>query len=138
MRNRLLVGLLAFASLAGCGGDATAPATPVVQDTTHVVRDTTHTVAPLPDIIVENNDFAPSNQTVTVGQTVTWKWSSCSPDDMYGYAGTCVSHGVVFADGTGSDIQSGGNYTRSFAAKGSYPYHCPIHGAAMSGTITVQ
>jgi plastocyanin len=129
--------MAALALIASCGGDTTAPpsTTPSVKTdtTTHVVTTPTANV-----VMVENNDFSPANQTVSVGQSVTWQWDTCS-SDPYGYGGaTCVSHGVVFDDGTASEVQGSGSYNRTFAAKGTYPYHCPIHGSSMSGTITVQ
>jgi plastocyanin len=90
-------------------------------------------------VTVGNNDFAPGSLSVTAGQTVTWTWDACTGNDPYtGQPGTCVTHGVTFDDGAHSDLQSQGTYSRTFAAKGSFAYHCPVHGAAMSGNITVQ
>lgn len=90
-------------------------------------------------VTVGNNDFAPGSLSVTAGQTVTWTWDACTGYDPYtGQPGTCVTHGVTFDDGAHSDLQSQGTYSRTFATKGSFAYHCPVHGAAMSGTITVQ
>jgi plastocyanin len=67
---------------------------------------------------------------------VTWTWNSCSSD---GYGGTtCVAHSILFDDGTASGSQSDGSWARTFTTAGTYKYHCTIHGAAMSGTITVQ
>jgi len=90
-------------------------------------------------VTVENNSFAPGALSVSPGQTVTWTWDACSGTDPYtGQPGTCVSHGVTFDDGTASGLQQQGTYTRTFATAGTYRYHCPVHGTAMSGTITVQ
>ena len=38
-------------------------------------------------------------------------------------------------DGIASGTQSSGTFQRTFSAAGAYPYHCTIHGAAMSGTV---
>ena len=75
------------------------------------------------------NTFTPPTVTIQAGQSVTWRWVT-------------GSHSIVsdstpqpFAD---SPIQSSGQFTASFAAAGSYPYHCGIHGTMMTGTIVVQ
>ena len=51
-----------------------------------------------------------------------------------------VIHTVTFdADTTiMSAFQSSGTYARTFTVAGTYPYHCSIHGKAMTGVITVQ
>ena len=65
-----------------------------------------------------------------------WAWNSCTGDAYSGQ--TCVSHSVTFDDGVTSPTQDQGTFSRIFNAAGTYNYHCSIHGAAMSGTITVQ
>jgi plastocyanin len=87
---------------------------------------------------VTNNAFTPASLSATPGATVTWTWNSCTGGDGYGYGQTCVAHQIVFDDGASSDEQSSGSYQRTFAAAGSYPYHCKIHGTAMSGTVVVK
>ena len=77
------------------------------------------------DVTVGDNFFSPSATTVPVG-SVTWTWSGS------------MSHNVTFDDGNASPTQASGTYTRRFSAAGTYSYHCTIHGAAMSGTITVK
>lgn len=88
------------------------------------------------EVIVSNDQFTPSTLTVPVGTTVNWTWDACS-GDLYGTQ-TCTNHQVGFDDGPTSQLQSSGTFTRTFAAAGTYPYHCLVHGVAMSGTITVQ
>ncbi len=93
------------------------------------------------EISVQNNAFSPVTTTVAPGSTITWTWNSCTGD---GYGGTsCVDHSIVFEDGgpSGSGIQSAGSFSKTFAAAGSYGYHCSIHGTAtsgMRGTVKVQ
>jgi plastocyanin len=85
--------------------------------------------APEGDILVENNTFDPSSLEVAQGASVVWAWSSGG-----------VTHNVTFDDGEQSGNRSDGTYTRTFAAAGSFPYHCTIHGSAtsgMRGSITV-
>ncbi len=89
--------------------------------------------------MVTNNAFTPTDLSVARGVTVTWTWDSCSGGGTYGSTETCVAHDVVFDDAAaGSGSQSGGTFTRTFSAAGTFPYHCAIHGAAMSGKVVVQ
>ena len=75
------------------------------------------------------NSFTPSTVTIQAGQSVTWNWVS-------GFH-SVVSDSMpkAFADSPG---QASGQYTVMFATAGTYPYHCGIHGAMMTGTIVVQ
>jgi plastocyanin len=75
------------------------------------------------------NQFSPSTVTIQAGQSVTWNWVS-------GF------HSVV-SDSTpqawaDSPAQASGQFTVMFPTAGSYPYHCGIHGAMMTGTVIVQ
>ena len=109
----------------GGGGDSSGPPPPPVGNTP----------PPAGGITVQNNSFSPSSKTVAPGTTVEWAWNSC----VGGYDGeTCVAHSVTFDDGPTSALQERGSYSRTFAAAGTYGYHCSSHGAAMSGTIAVQ
>lgn len=91
-------------------------------------------------VTVVNNAFTPAATTVAVGTRVTWTWNTCSGGDGYGGGQqTCVAHDIVFDDGApGSGVQSSGTFGRTFSAAGTFPYHCSIHGTAMSGKVTVQ
>lgn len=79
------------------------------------------------EVRVANNFFDPASRTVAAGTTLTWRWSAGS-----------VMHNVTFSDGPASSTQSSGTYQRTFDATGSFAYLCTIHGAVMSGTVTVQ
>lgn len=79
------------------------------------------------EVRVGNNFFNPSTRTITTGTTITWTWNAGS-----------TTHNVTFDDGPASADQSSGQYQRTFDNAGSFPYVCTIHGAAMSGTITVN
>lgn len=128
-RALLLVGI----SVAlGCGGasasspDGGPPPPPPPPPPANTVR-------------VTNNSFTPGDLTVSAGTTVTWNWDTCSGGDPYGNGETCVAHNVVLDDGSAtSGSQSTGSYTHQFSVAGTYPYHCAIHGAAMSGKVVVQ
>ena len=88
-------------------------------------------------VSVSNNVFTPASKTVPLNTTVQWTWSNCPTAGNYG-EDVCASHSVTFDDGTDSGIKNSGSYSRTFTQVGTYPYHCVTHGAAMSGTITVQ
>ena len=90
-------------------------------------------------IVVRNNSFTPGDLAVTRNAMVTWTWDSCTDSGGYGTGESCTAHDVVFDDAaTGSGAQSSGTFTRTFNAAGTFPYHCSIHGTAMSGKVVVQ
>jgi plastocyanin len=121
---------LAVVGLAACGGGG-GGGSPVTGP-----PPSGNTPPPPNGITVSNNSYSPGTKTIAAGGSVEWSWNTCTGDV---YAGqTCTSHSVTFDDGTGSPLQNQGTYTRSFAAAGTYNYHCQVHGAAMAGTITVQ
>jgi plastocyanin len=81
------------------------------------------------DIQVRNNLFDPAEFQAAPGATVVWAWASGG-----------VTHNVTFADGEASDNLSSGTYQRTFAAAGTFPYHCTFHGtptSGMRGVVTI-
>jgi plastocyanin len=70
--------------------------------------------------------FNPTSITVPLNGTVTWNWNSGG-----------VAHNVTFPDGSNSGNKSSGSFQKTFPAAGTFNYICSIHGAAMSGTVTV-
>jgi plastocyanin len=124
--------LLAVASLCACGGGS-GSTSPNTNNSTPKVN----TAPPAGGISVTNNQFSPATKTVAVGTSVQWAWNTCTGDAYNGQ--TCVSHSVTFDDGSlSSPLQDEGSFTKSFATAGTFTYHCSVHGAAMTGTITVQ
>jgi plastocyanin len=63
-----------------------------------------------------------------VCQPVTWKVVGSLPHTVTGQSGAVFDSGQLNQDGT---------YTHSFSTAGTIKYFCKIHGASMSGTITV-
>jgi plastocyanin len=121
--------VLAVASLCACGGSGGSTTGPKNQGV--------NTPPPAGGIEVSNNAFSPVTKTVAVGTMVSWAWNSCTGDAYNGQ--TCVSHSVTFDDGTASSpLQDQGTFNKTFNTAGTFTYHCSQHGAAMSGTITVQ
>lgn len=77
-------------------------------------------------VSVQDNSFSPATRTVAVGGDVTWTWSGSN------------THNVTFSAGPNSVSQAAGTFVRNFPTAGSFGYLCTIHGASMSGTITVS
>ncbi len=84
-------------------------------------------------IDVGANFFSPETVTISQGDSVTWVWQSG--------AGThTVTDGAPPNPPTplfDSPQMSSGTFGYRFMVPGTYPYFCRVHGAAMSGTITV-
>ncbi len=92
-------------------------------------------------VTLVDSSFNPANITIKAGQTVTWQWTACADTTGgYGYGGGCITHQIMFDDGTGttSPQQNQGTYNRTFASAGTIKYHCTIHGSYMSGQVVVQ
>jgi plastocyanin len=122
--------VLAVASLCACGGgnSSTSPNTSAPK---------VNTAPPSGGISVTNNQFSPATKTVAIGTNVQWAWNTCMGDTYSGQ--TCGSHSVTFDDGTASSPpQDQGTFNKTFNTAGTFTYHCSVHGAAMTGTITVQ
>ena len=95
---------------------------------------------PVGQIVVGNNFFQsahnnsrPAVDTVAVGQTVTWTWTSTGSTPH-----SVESEGTPSF--TSSDVKTGNGmtYTMTFTAPGTYHYDCAVHGSMMSGTVVVQ
>jgi plastocyanin len=77
-------------------------------------------------VSISNFQFQPQAVNVKVGAVVTWV-------DKEG------SH-TVTADNNAFDsggLTAGKTYSHKFTKPGTYKYHCSIHGADMSGVVTV-
>src|SRR5213076_3248025 len=119
-----VIGLLALAALAGCTsptyGGGGGPSGQIVVG--NILFKSAH-----------NGSQNPAIDTVAVGSTVTWTWTSTG----------AVSHSVRSQGATGftsSAVETGDGktYSVTFTTPGSYAYDCAVHGAAMSGTIVVR
>ena len=127
MRSRLMI--LPVAVLIACGGgsDSTSPGTTGGTNT----GGTGGTVAVATTAVdMKNVAFNPPAIKVASGATVTWTNS-----DGFNHNVT-FDGGAVAASGT---IAAGVVKALTMpTAAGTYPYHCTIHGTAMSGTVQVQ
>lgn len=78
-------------------------------------------------VSVADFTFNPGSATVAAGGTVTWTNADSA------------THTVTFDDGTDCGrINQGAAVTRTFAAAGTFPYHCAIHASSMRGSVVVQ
>jgi plastocyanin len=82
-----------------------------------------------------NGTRNPAQDTVAVGQTVTWTWTntgstSHSVQALPVNSPSFTSSGILTGEGM--------TYSFTFTAPGTYNYQCAVHGALMSGTIVVQ
>ena len=74
-----------------------------------------------------NAAYAPNPVTVPVGGTVTWMNNDSVPHTSTGADGAWNS----------GSIAPGGQYSKAFAAAGTFSYRCTIH-PNMIGTVRVQ
>ncbi len=73
--------------------------------------------------------FSPASPpAIMAAQKVCWVNNS-------GIAHTVTSDNAAFTSG---NLPNGSTVVVTFPTAGSYPYHCSIHPATMTGTITVQ
>ncbi len=85
------------------------------------------------NITVGNDFFSPTPDTVTSGAAVTWTWSTPSDGHTVNWD---TSPGALPSNSGAA--QFSGTYLTTLSSKGTYTYHCTVHGLAMSGTIVVQ
>lgn len=128
MRSRLMI--LPVAALIACGGGGSSTTGPGTTGGTNT-GGTGGTVAVATNAVaMKDLAFNPSAIKVASGATVTWTNS-----DGVGHNVT-FDGGAVPASGT---IAAGDAKALTMpTAAGTYPYHCTIHGTAMSGTVQVQ
>ncbi len=80
-----------------------------------------------------NGTRNPAQDTVAVGQTVTWTWTATGSTPH-----SVLSQGSPSFPSSATLTGSGMTYTATFNAAGTYHYQCAVHGSAMSGTVVVQ
>jgi len=92
--------------------------------------------------------FSPAQMTIHAGDTVHWMWTSTSVPHTV-TSGTAPNADGNFCSngGTQSAAACTGlsyahtapfTFDHTFPTAGTFPYFCEVHGAMMSGTITVQ
>jgi plastocyanin len=82
-------------------------------------------------IEVHSDFYTPASVTIAAGDSVTWVWTGSSHSVTEGTPG-----GGVHAFDSG--VKSSGKFGRRFNTAGTVHYFCTLHGAAMTGKITVS
>jgi copper binding plastocyanin/azurin family protein len=75
-----------------------------------------------------------SATTIAVGTTVEWRWVSGTHSVTSGTCTVGCAADGQFDSGTGSGM----TFTHVFPSAGTFPYFCRVHGAMMTGIVTVQ
>ena len=123
------VGALALASivLASCGGSSDSAAAAGSGAVVQQAASASPVAAAVTIVTISDNKFEPSEITIKAGTTVRWQWSGNNP------------HSVLIGGSDSGQHTGSGTFERTFAAAGaSFPFQCGVHGASMSGRITVE
>src|SRR5437870_733747 len=92
--------------------------------------------------------FSPQTVSIHKGDTVLWTWDSGPHTVTSGTPGAAdgkfcsVPEGTpatpATCSGTGYAKSPPFTYSETFMDTGTFPYYCTVHGATMTGTVTVQ
>jgi len=97
--------------------------------TLNLVGQTTYTVA------VTDDQFTPSNLTITTGDKVIWNDTGTMPHNVNGTTATFASNPVSF----GNALGQAWTYEFVFTTPGTYDYRCDLHfSIGMTGSVTVN
>lgn len=84
-------------------------------------------------VVVTNFSYAPENITVRAGQTV--RWIHCGPETD---AHTVTANaGSTTPPGASPYFERTEEYSYTFPAAGTFPYHCIPHEIGMTGSVIV-
>ena len=124
--HQSVLGIFVFAVgtlLLACGGDdSTAPADGSTFDGT---------------IRVIDNRFSPASVTISVGDSITWRWEGSHSHTVT--QGTSDSAPPIAQKLFDSPLQITGTFGYRFTATGTVPYYCRPHlTQGMKATVTVQ
>lgn len=124
MQRWSVVAVLALTGVA-CGGGGDTGATDTETPTSSA------TPTPVAEATVSATGTAvtwsPAQVTITAGGKVTWTWDGSLP------------HNVAAKDKswTSGEANNKDEFVKTFDAAGTYDFLCEVHGAGMSGTVTV-
>jgi len=79
-------------------------------------------------VVIQNMAFTPDTLRIKTGTTVTWS-------NMDGVTHTVTSLNGLFDSG---NLGAGLNYNYTFAAAGTFTYHCTIHPMMKTGVVIVS
>lgn len=122
----------------------TPTTTPTLTATSTSTPTPTETLTPTPtgvptasgvtrDVKIRDFGFDPSPKIIGVGDTVRWTHVRIAPGFGSRYHSTTSDQGLWDSGRLGP----GGEFTRTFATLGTFPYHCTLHPVTMKGQIIV-
>jgi len=131
MKGLKIFGAIVVLAAAGvaCGGSDSGGAVNTPSASASACAASPSTEAPVKVDANASLKFVPANITVKPCQLVIWTVVGA------------VLHTVTAKSGATFDsgnLNEGGTFTQAFATPGTIHYYCKIHGAAMSGIITVS
>jgi plastocyanin len=127
MRLKVILPILGLTvGLASCGKSSAPPTQPTPGGGAQTDQSKATVTIPAGDPYNGTSSFSPVNVTITAGGTVTWA-------NKDGILHNTTSDGGLWTQ----DINAGQEFSRVFATRGSFAFHCKIH-AGMTGTVTVQ
>ena len=91
------------------------------------------------DVSIVDRTFQPAQITVHAGDTVVWTVTKAIGEAHSVTSGDIneANAGSLFDSGTDSLQENGQSFEYTFEEPGKYGYFCIVHGAAMSGEVTV-
>jgi len=128
MRLKVILPILGLsAGLASCGKSSAPPTQPTPSGQTQTEQSKATVTIPAGDPYYgTTSTFSPNNVTIAAGGSVTWS-------NKDGQVHNTTSDSGLWTQ----DINAGGEFSRTFATRGTFAFHCKIH-AGMTGTVTVQ
>jgi plastocyanin len=95
-------------------------------------------VAATSPVSIVDKTFTPATITVAAGDTVTWTVTKAidEPHSVTSGKPGAADAGKVF-DSKITLAKNGDTFSYTFATTGEYDYYCTVHGAAMSGHVSV-
>lgn len=109
----------------------TGPGTPTVTPSPTPTTSATSTTPSV--VIMQNIMFLPNPVTIPRGTAVQWKNQDATTHTVT--SGTPGNISGLFRSG---NLTTGQTFSFTFTTAGTFPYFCEIHGAQMTGTVTVQ
>ena len=83
------------------------------------------------DVAIADFSFTPKDVLIKTGGTVTWTWGGAAPHSVT-YDG-----GPTPLPASSGNMTGSGSYNSTITPVGKYTYHCSVHPALMTGTVTV-
>jgi len=135
---------LALLTAAGCHNDNSSPTAPIMvtpQPTTPPGAPTptpppsggaTRIVNVGPGMVFTDTQGGGSTSTIKAGDTIQWVFMDSIAHSTT--SGNCCTPSGLWDSG----VKSSGSFSHKFSQTGTFPYFCTVHGALMTGTVTVN